>query len=407
VTAGRYAPSLSSIAHLGVGRHSGWLVWFALIAISVLWGTMGIATQIALREGIDPYMLVTLRMTMASAILLMFLAGRRRRIHVSRHFVGDGFVMALGQVVLPSILFAAALELLPTGVASLLFALVPAATALWLRALSPNNALGGRTGVGLTMALAGAVLVAVNSTLGGTDRSGSVLGVSLIVAAVFVASFHGIYSKRHSGHPLFEVMAPQLLIGTMVFLAPGILGGAMDWGGLSLVTWAAVTYLAVGVTVVPTMVLWWLYKRSSEIKVALVNYLFPMVAIVVGVLWFGERFSASLALGGIVLLAGVAVVEMSEGVRQINQAGLRPCPDLGGIPIEVPLADDLPLQSVWISNRIGRLFSRDQMPHNPVITGAATAPKTRARKLEGGRSRPKPRSRLALHPLFRGPSFLR
>ena len=109
----------------------------------------------------------------------------------------------------------------------------------------------------------------------------------MILAAVLVTSFHGVYSKRHSSHPLLEVMAPQILIGTMILLASGILGRALNWHGLSLVTWTVATYLAVGVTLVPTIVMWWLFKRSSAMRVALVNYLFPLVAIVVGVVWFG------------------------------------------------------------------------------------------------------------------------
>jgi drug/metabolite transporter (DMT)-like permease len=354
----RRAPRrLSSIAPVGDDRRSGLLVWFALIAISVLWGTMGIATQSALREGISPYTLTTLRMTMASGILLVYLASTRRRLGLSRHLLGDGFVMALGQVVLPSVFFAAALEHVAAGAASLMFATVPAATALWLRVLSPAATLGRRASLGLTMALAGAVLVALNSARGGTPRS-SVLAVGLILAAVLVTSFHGIYSKRHSSHALLEVMAPQILIGTMVLLATGILGGAMRWQRLSLVAWGVVIYLAVGVTVVPAIVMWWLFKRSSAMKVALVNYLFPLVAIMVGVLRFGERFSVSLAIGGSVLLLGVAIVEAGDdAVRYVNQAGLRACPDLGGVRFEGPAERSAP-SALWISDRIGRRLAR-------------------------------------------------
>lgn len=332
--------STSRVFEVG-GPRSGWIIWLALIAISVSWGTMGIATQAALREGIAPYSLTALRMTMASAILLVYLAATKRKVRISRHFLGDGLVMALGQVVLPSVLFAAALERLPAGAVSLMFALVPAATALWVRLLMPASFLGRRATLGLGMALAGAVLVALNCTPEGASSSGQRVGIGLMAAAVLVASFHGVYAKRHSSHPLFEVMAPQILIGTMVLLAPGILGGAMDLQGLSLVTWGVVAYLAVGVTVVPTAMMWWLFKRSSALKVALINYLFPIVAIVVGVLWFGERLSGGLALGGIVLLAGVAVVETGNRILHQDHAGLRPCPDLGGMPIGRPVADDM------------------------------------------------------------------
>ncbi len=323
------------------GPRSGLIIWLALVAISVSWGTMGIATQAALREGIAPYNLTALRMTLASAILLVYLIATKRRVRISRHFLGDGLVMALGQVVLPSVLFAAALERLPAGAVSLMFALVPAATALWVRLLMPASFLGRRATLGLGMALAGAVLVALNCTPGGASSSGQRVGIGLMAAAVLVASFHGVYAKRHSSHPLFEVMAPQILLGTMVLLTPGILGGAMDLQGLSLATWGVIAYLAVGVTVVPTAMMWWLFKRSSALKVALINYLFPIVAIVVGVLWFGEQLSGGLALGGIVLLAGVAVVETGNKILHQDHAALRPCPDLGGMPIERPVADDL------------------------------------------------------------------
>ncbi|MDQ4142986.1 MAG: DMT family transporter [Actinomycetota bacterium] len=350
---------LSPIARLRNGRRSAGLVWFALIGISVLWGTMGIATQVALREGISPYTLTTLRMTMASAVLLVYLAGTRKRVRLSRHVLGDGFVMALGQVVLPSVLFAEALEHLAAGAASLLFALVPAATALWMLVAGPASALGGRAGLGVSTALAGAVLVAFNSTRGGTGGS-SVLGVGLILAAVLVTSFHGVYSKRHSTHSLFDVIAPQILIGTIILLASGTLGRAIEWRGLSLVTWGIVAYLAVGVTVLPTIALSWLFKHTSAMKVALVNYLFPLVAIVVEVLWFGERFSGSLTIGGIVLLVGVAILEAGEGVRYPNEAGLRPCPDLGGVRVA--------------GRRSAPLLVVDHRPGSAAVRGTSQAP---------------------------------
>ncbi len=308
------------------------LVWFALIAVSILWGTMGIATQAALRDGLAPYTLTALRMTVASAILIMYLVASRTRILLSRHFLSDGLIMALGQVVLPSVLFAAALQRLPAGAVCLFFALVPAATALWMR-IFLRAALGRRASLGLGLAMAGTVLVALN-TPEAVNSSDSGFGIGLILGAVLVASLHGIYAKRHAGHPLFEVIAPQILIGTFLLVATGFFAQAIDWQGLSLGTWAVVAYLAIGVTVVPAVVLWWLFKRASAMKVALVNYLFPLVALAVGVIWFGERFSEEFVIGGLVLLAGVALVETGVKGMPLAGVGLRPCPDTGGLQIK-------------------------------------------------------------------------
>jgi drug/metabolite transporter (DMT)-like permease len=305
-------------------------VWLALVAVGVLWGTAGVATRAALQGGLGPYSLTALRMTVASLIVLVYLAARGRRLRISRHLVGDGVVLATAQVVLPSVLFAAALEHLPSGAVCLLFALVPAVTVLWMRLLLGTGSLGERGLFGLVLSVAGAVLV----VLGAASGRGSILGGGLVLVGVVVASFAGVYAKRHASHSLLEMMAPEILIGTMLLLGPELLRQPMEWGGLSLGTWAAVAYLAVGVTVVPTALLFWLIKRTSALRASLVDYLFPVVAVGLGLVWFGEQVTAPLALGGVVLLLGVAVVERSVERASSGHMHLRPCPDVGGLPIQ-------------------------------------------------------------------------
>jgi drug/metabolite transporter (DMT)-like permease len=301
----------------------------ALAAVATLWGTAGLATQAALRGGVGPSALTALRMTVASLVLLAYLACRRRRVRVSRHLLRDGAVLALTQVVLPSLLFAAALQHLPSGAVSLLYATVPAATVAWMRVLLGTGALG-RTGVaGLVVSGAGAALVVTAARPAGGDPA-VVLGAWPVVVAVVIASFAGVYGKRHAAHPSLEVLAPEILIGTLLLLAPALVAGAVDWPALSLGTWAVVAYLAVGVTIVPAALLLWLTKRTSALRVSLVNYLFPLVAVMLGA-WSGEPLTGPLVLGGAVLLAGVGLVDAAAD-RKLGQAELRVCPDMGGIP---------------------------------------------------------------------------
>lgn len=300
-----------------------------LAAVTALWGTAGVATQAALRGGLGPPALTALRMTVASLLLLAYLAARRRRVRVSRHLLRDGTVLALAQVVVPSVLFAAALQHLPSGAVSLLYALVPAATVVWMR-LSGTGPLGRAGAAGLVLSAAGAVLVLLAARPAG-EGPGAMLGGWLVVVAVTVSSFAGVFAKRHATHPSLEVLAPEILIGTVVLLAPALVAGSMDWAGLSLGTWAAVAYLAVGVTIVPTALLLWLMKRTSALRVSLVNYLFPVIAVVLGVAWFGEPLTGRMALGGVVLLAGVGVVDTAVD-RGTGHTELRACPDLGAIP---------------------------------------------------------------------------
>ena len=93
----------SEVARKVRSRGSSVLIWTILIVVSALWGTAGVATRAALQRGVAPYGLTALRMTVASALLLAYLAATRKRIRLSSHLVGDGAVMALTHVVLPSV----------------------------------------------------------------------------------------------------------------------------------------------------------------------------------------------------------------------------------------------------------------------------------------------------------------
>jgi drug/metabolite transporter (DMT)-like permease len=267
-------------------------------------------------------------MTVASMLLLGYLAVRGKRIRISRHLLGDGAVLALAQVVVPSVLFAAALQHLPSGAVSLLYALVPAATVVWMRLLLDAGSLG-RGGV---------LVLAPPSAAAG--QPGAMLGAWLVVIAVVVASFAGVYAKRHATHPSLELMAPEILIGTILLLAPALVAGALEWPGLPLGTWAVVGYLAVGVTIVPTALLFWLLKRTSALRVSLVNYGFPVVAVVLGFVWFGEPLTATLALGGVVLLLGVGLVDAAVD-RGTGHAEVRLCPDVGGMSVALEGPPDI------------------------------------------------------------------
>jgi drug/metabolite transporter (DMT)-like permease len=332
---GRPAQALTPTALRGSGHRSqpsSLAVWTVIIAVSGLWGTAGVATRAALQGGVGPYALTTLRMTVASILVLAYLAATGKRVRVSRHLLGDGAVMALAQVVLPSVLFAAALQHLPSGAVSLLYALVPAATVVWMRLLLGTGSLGRPALFGLTIAGAGAALVVLAPAPGTARAAGSILGAGLVVVAVTVASFAGVYAKRHAGHPPLDMIAPEIVMGTTLLLAPGLLGLGMNWEGLSLGTWAVVGYLAIGVTIMPIAMLFWLVKRTSALRASLVSYLFPVVAVALGILWFGERLTSELAVGGSVLLVGVGLVDAALD-RRIGRTEIRLCPDVGPMTV--------------------------------------------------------------------------
>ncbi len=98
-------------------------------------------------------------------------------------------------------------------------------------------------------------------------------------------------------------------------------------------SWAAIGYLGIAATLLPLALLYWLVRRTDAVKASLVNYLFPVVAIVLGAAIYNEALTAGLAGGAVCLLTGVGVVEAASGDNDRGAEELRPCPEMGTLPV--------------------------------------------------------------------------
>ena len=68
-----------------------------------------------------------------------------------------------------------------------------------------------------------------------------------------------------------------------------------------------ILYLAVFGTVVTFLLYFWALERLPVTHIALIAYLTPVVAILIGVLWLGESMTPRVLLGAAVVIAGVVV----------------------------------------------------------------------------------------------------
>ena len=70
----------------------------------------------------------------------------------------------------------------------------------------------------------------------------------------------------------------------------------------------ALVYLAVLGSAVTFTIYYWMLSHVAATRVALVAYTIPIVAVVVGALVFAEPVRPRLVAGGVLVLAGVALV---------------------------------------------------------------------------------------------------
>jgi drug/metabolite transporter (DMT)-like permease len=192
-----------------------------------------------------------------------------------------------------------------------LIGLIPIWAAL-LAALFLGERLTVRKGLGFVLGFAGALLVVTRGRL-----DASVLGLpstrgDLIVLASTVN--WAVYTVL-GRHILPRLGARVTTTGAMLaggaFLAPVffLTGGAETFGHLSPTAWLSLLFLGIGCSGLGYLLWYGALEHLEAGRVAVFLYFEPLVTLVAAAWWLGEPIGAITVLGGLVVLAGVSLVQ--------------------------------------------------------------------------------------------------
>ena len=190
------------------------------------------------------------------------------------------------------------------GHAAIIVAMSPVLSALLARLLY-GEAVGARRGTGIGLGFLGVALIVAR---GGPGFS-SILGDLLCLGASLSWALYTVIGK-----PLLARATPlavttwATLIGALPLLpfgAPGL--HEVRWAELSLGQWLLLAYLSIG-TIALANLLWYMaLARTATTRVVGFSFLIPLIATTIAVLAGQETLTASLALGALAVLAGVAL----------------------------------------------------------------------------------------------------
>lgn len=313
-----------------VQRPSGRFVglWLALGAAMAM-GSAAAALKAMGSTGLPAVNVVQAR-TLVGGVALMAVAlvVRRGRVRVARRdwwLVGAyGLVsLAANQVV-----FTMSLSRLPVGVALLLEYLAPALVALWVRFVRCEP-VSGLVWVGIVGTLLGLGMVGRVWAGFALDGVGFVLGLlaAATMAARFVLADRGL--RRHDPLVLAAwgtaVSAGALqLTGVVAPFPVDALAWEVDLNGAGvpmamLVAWVGLVGTAVGVLLAVAA-----QRLLTPTSVSLVLTLEVVVGAGLAYWLLGEVPLAVQVLGGVVMLAGVAVAQVAIARRPAKRGGNRP-----------------------------------------------------------------------------------
>ncbi|MBC8645916.1 MAG: DMT family transporter [Thermoanaerobaculia bacterium] len=265
----------------------------------------------------SPAALIFARAGLGSLLLFGFLT-LRREAPPPRDAWGALALMGFVGVALHGMLQAYALTLTSAVKSGWLIGLIPLWSAV-LAAVFLGERFGRRKAAGLALGFLGAVLVVTGGRLGSdvlrlpSTRGDLLFIVSTVNWAVYSVLGHRTLRRLGPFRATAGAMAAGWLFLLPLFLAAR---GWSDYGRLSATGWAALLFLGIGASGLGYLFWYGALERIEASRVAAFLYLEPLVTLAAAVVLLGEAVTLEALAGGLLLLAGVAVVQRAPSARR-------------------------------------------------------------------------------------------
>ncbi len=268
---------------------------------------------------VPPFLFAAVRFLVAGLVLYGWMIARGERSPNGRQWMSI-FLLALLIFVFDYGLLFWAEQRVPSGVAAVMMAMIPAFMALSEIILLRTQRLTVRLALALLIGIGGvAVLMNHSLNLGGApvDRAGA---AALIVGSISWSVASAL--SRKLPLPSSKVMssgAQMLAGGFLLALTTALLGEFHNFHPwtVSRGAWLSLLYLIIAGSIIGFTAYVWLIHHESPTKVGTYAYVNPVVAVLLGYFLGGETLGLRTILGTLFVLISVVVITTTRAKKPL------------------------------------------------------------------------------------------
>jgi len=301
-------------------RPPAWKTVLAFSIIYLVWGSTFLAIRVGVRE-VPPLLLASMRFFIAGVVLFGWLRLKGTPSPSRREWVAAS-ILAICIFVLDYGLLFWAEQRVPSGIAAVMLAIIPAFMALSEILFLHTQRLTIRLALALLVGIAGvSVLVSRSVSFGEApiDRAGA---MALVVAAMSWSIASALTRKLPLPASKAMSSGAQMLVGGILLaLAAAIFGEFRGFHiqAVSRGAWFALAYLIVAGSIVGYTAYVWLIHHESPTKVGTYAYVNPVVAVLVGYFLGGETVGPRTLFGTLLVLVSVVVITTTRARKSVAQ----------------------------------------------------------------------------------------
>lgn len=280
--------------------------YLAISVVTVLWAGNFTAAKIAVAE-IDPWFIASFRIVVTGIVFWLLLPAGQRS--VSAADVKAVLPLSLTGISVNHVCFAAGMRITTPSHSAVIHALIPVFVALiaWFMIGERLTRLGF---AGMAVAVGGALVVVLGAP--GDELRGQMLGDLLTAVGIVSFSYYTVQGRKvlRSMDSVRAVALGFLVAAPFMLPVLAWSGVRQDWGVVTGKGWAALLYMQLFASLVCYRFHIYALRHLTAGRVAAFTTLQPAIGIGVALVAGVDRVTPSLAVGAVLALAGVVLVQI-------------------------------------------------------------------------------------------------
>ena len=146
-------------------------------------------------------------------------------------------------------------------------------------------------------------------------------GILLSVTATWTWAIATLYTKRQAVNfnPYFGLGLQMIISGIVLYSFSTVSGRAVALTAIPWQSWAAIAYLVIFGSLIAFVCYLYALQNLPTEQASIYAYINPIVAVVLGSIVFDEKLTIYLAIGGLVTLLGVYLVNKAYKITTAEQ----------------------------------------------------------------------------------------
>jgi putative membrane protein PagO len=291
-------------------KNSALKIVLIYVLLCFIWGSTWLAIRIGL-ESLTPLFSAGIRFTIASFFILILMKMQGVVLQKDRTSFRLYFLMGFFSFVIPFGLVYWAEQFVPSGIAAVLFAVYPFFVAIFSYMRIPSEKIDLYKIAGIILGFAGIVTIFSDSF--STDFNDYLLGMFAVVISGIMQAWIATSIKKfgHHLHPLSMNFIPMIIAGISMLLL-GFFLEDLRHTRIDSNAVLSVLYLAFFGSVITFTSFYWLLKRVNIVILSLIAFITPIIALILGYIFYQEELSTNHFIGSSMVLMGVLAANLDN-----------------------------------------------------------------------------------------------